>query len=176
VAAALSRRSARRSGRFRPARPRCLARTVAAAIAASAAPPVVVAHSFGCLAFVRAVLAHGARVPAALLVAPADPARFDLAEATLAAPLPLPSTLVASTDDPWLKFVKAGALATQWGSRFASVGARGHLNVQSGHGEWPAGLALLRDVAERAAAAGTIASPTRARQSAAISDLPRLGP
>ena len=122
------------------------------------------------------MLVHGARVPGALLVAPADPSRLGLGEATLAAPLPLVSTLVASTNDPWLKFVKAGALAMQWGSRLASIGACGHVNVQSGHGEWPAGLALLRDVAERVAAAGAPAGAARVRPDIAAPGLQRVCP
>jgi hypothetical protein len=40
----------------------------------------------------------------------------------------------------------------------------GHINAESGHGPWPAGMALLRDVAERAAAAGTL----RARNDAGV--------
>lgn len=130
------------------------AATVARAVEALPAPPVIVAHSFGCLATVRAVLAHGIPLAGALLVAPADPDKFGIARGLLAAPLPFPSTLVASTNDPWLKFVKAGALAAAWGSRLASAGRAGHVNADSGHGPWPAGLGLLRDLAERVAAAG----------------------
>lgn len=129
------------------------AATVARAVEAASEPPVIVAHSFGCLATVRAVLAHDVALAGALLVAPADPDEFGIAHGLLAAPLPFPSTLVASTNDPWLKFVKAGALAAEWGSRLASAGRAGHLNADSGHGPWPAGLGLLRDLAERVAAA-----------------------
>ncbi len=129
------------------------AATVARTVEASSAPPVIVAHSFGCLATVRAVLAHGVALAGALLVAPADPDKFGIAHGLFAAPLPFPSTLVASTNDPWLKFVKAGALAAEWGSRLASAGRAGHVNADSGHGPWPAGLGLLRDLAERVAAA-----------------------
>ncbi len=102
-------------------------------------------------------------VAGALLVAPADPAKFDLGDELFSRPLQFPSTLVASTNDPWLKFVTAGALAAQWGSDFVSAGPAGHINAETGHGHWPAGLALLRDLAERAAAAGTLrdAGPRR---------------
>ena len=126
--------------------------TVARAVEASRVPPVVVAHGFGCLATVRAVVAHGVALAGALLVAPADPDRFGIAHGLYAAPLPFPSTLVASTNDPWLKFVKAGALAAEWGSRFVSAGRAGHVDAESGHGPWPAGLGLMHDLAERAAA------------------------
>jgi hypothetical protein len=142
------------------------AETVARAVAAAPEPPIVVAHSFGCLATVRAVRHHGAAIAGALLVAPADPARFDIANEEVAGVLPAPATLVASTNDPWLKFVKAGALAAQWGCRFVSVGEAGHVNAESGFGDWPEGFALLRDVAERAAAAGTVHPRDRGAQHA----------
>jgi predicted alpha/beta hydrolase family esterase len=100
--------------------------------------------------------------------------QFGIADALLARELPLPTLVAASTDDPSLKFVRAGTLAVQWGSRLASVGASGHIDARSGHGEWPVGLALLRDVAERAAAAGTLAlGAGRAAQAAYAEERPR---
>ena len=132
------------------------AATIADAVRAAPEPPILVAHSFGCLATVRAAHALGDAIAGALLVAPADPARFAIADPYLAATLAFPSTVVASRSDPWLKFIKAGALAARWGSRFVDAGHAGHINVRSGHGAWPEGLDLLRAVAERAAAAGTL--------------------
>jgi predicted alpha/beta hydrolase family esterase len=125
---------------------------VRAAVDAAPAPPLLVAHSFGCLAVVHAAAQCGTRVAGAFLVAPTDPDRFGARELLPAHALPFPTTLVASTDDPWLKLVKAGALASQWGAALVVLRNAGHINVESGHGEWPAGYALLRDLAERAAA------------------------
>jgi predicted alpha/beta hydrolase family esterase len=138
------------------------AATVARAIDAAGAPPIIVAHSFGCLATVRAAFVHRRAIAGALLVAPADPDRFGVGRQLPSARLPFPSTLVGSTDDPWLKFVKAGALASRWGSRFEGYANVGHINADSGLGAWPAGFALLRDLAERAASAGTLAPTARA--------------
>ena len=158
------------------------AATVARTVEASSAPPVIVAHSFGCLATVRAVLAHGVALAGALLVAPADPDKFGIAHGLFAAPLPFPSTLVASTNDPWLKFVKAGALAAEWGSRLASAGRAGHVNADSGHGPWPAGLGLLRDLAERVSAAsarlasGTGNDPRSANGMPGATEVPAAAP
>ncbi|MFO1414132.1 MAG: alpha/beta hydrolase [Burkholderiales bacterium] len=132
------------------------AAAIAAAVEAAPAPPILVAHSFGCLATVRAAYTIGDAIAGVLFVAPADPARFGIEDPALAATLPFPSTLVASRNDPWLKFIKAGALAARWGSRFVDAGHAGHINADSGHGAWPEGQDLLRDVAERAAAAGTL--------------------
>ena len=120
-------------------------------------PALVVAHSFGCLATLRAAKSHGCTLAGALLAAPADPDRFGIDDLLPHAPLSFPVTLVASTDDPWLKLVKAGLLASRWGCRLECVGALGHINAESGLGEWSPGFALLRDLAERAAAAGTLA-------------------
>jgi len=130
--------------------------TIAHAVDACEAPPIVAAHSFGCLATLHAVLARGRLLAGVLLVAPADPERFAVAAQLPPRRLPFPSTLVASTNDPWIKFVKAGALAAAWGSRFVPCVDGGHINADSGHGPWYAGMALLRDVAERAASVGTV--------------------
>ncbi len=137
------------------------AERVAIAAQEQPAPPFVVAHSFGCLATVHAVARHGARLSGALLVAPADPARFGIDIAAVGHFLPFPSTLVASTNDPWLKLTKAGALAVKWGSRLLTLEGAGHINVDSGHGRWPEGLHVLRDLAERAASTGSTRAPRR---------------
>jgi len=135
--------------------------TIADAVDACDAPPIVAAHSFGCLATLHAVLRRGRMLAGLLLVAPADPERFAVASRLPPHRLPFPSTLVASTNDPWMKFVKAGALAAAWGSRFVGCVDGGHINADSRLGAWPRGMALLRDVAERAAAVGTVRARPR---------------
>ena len=124
---------------------------VATAIDGCAAPPLVVAHSFGALATVRATFLFERRIAGAMLVAPADPDLFGVLVRLPATPLPYPTLLVASSDDPWLKFTKAGALATRWGSRFVAIGPAGHVNVASGHGACPEGHRLLREFAAHVA-------------------------
>jgi predicted alpha/beta hydrolase family esterase len=106
-------------------------------------PVIVVAHSFGCLAAVRAMQQLPRRIAAALLVAPADPARFGIADARLDAPLQGPSLLVASRNDPWQPLERARRWGDRWGSVIASLGEAGHINVESGHTEWPEGLMML---------------------------------
>jgi predicted alpha/beta hydrolase family esterase len=51
---------------------------------------------------------------------------------------------VASENDPYgtLQFAKQTARA--WKSRLVNAGHAGHINVDSGHGPWPAGAQLLR--------------------------------
>ena len=118
-------------------------------IATCAEPPVLVAHSLGCIA-----VAHWAReatraVRASLLVAPCDVEKQGVPEVLRAfAPMPFarlefPTTVVASTNDPYLDFGRAGELAEAWGARFHVVEEGGHLNPASGYGSWSAGEALL---------------------------------
>jgi uncharacterized protein len=57
--------------------------------------------------------------------------------------LPFPSILAASEDDPYLPIELASRLARAWGSEFADLGRQGHVNVASGHGDWPEGECLL---------------------------------
>ncbi len=64
--------------------------------------------------------------------------------------LPFPSTVVASSNDPYVSLERARYFAQCWGSQFVDLGAAGHINTASGLGDWPAGVALLRDVASRA--------------------------
>ena len=40
-------------------------------------------------------------------------------------------------------------LAAAWGSEIVSLGAAGHVNADSGLGDWPEGIALLQALATR---------------------------
>ena len=55
-------------------------------------------------------------------------------------PLPFPSVLVASRNDPFCTPQRAADLAEAWGSEFVDAGDAGHIDVASGHGPWPEGL------------------------------------
>jgi predicted alpha/beta hydrolase family esterase len=131
------------------------------AIRAAQAPVILAAHSLGCLAVAWwAELTrqpYGWPVAGALLVAPADVDRAD-AQAELAAfgptpktPLPFPSIVVASSDDPWIAIERAHSLAVVWGSHFVDAGPQGHLNAASGIGWWSEGQELLDRVIGAAA-------------------------
>lgn len=105
---------------------------------------VAVAHSFGCLALAHhlASTSHRGRGPsqgieAALLVAPADPVKFDLAHRLPQGGLGLPATLIGSENDPWMPLSRAQEWAHRWGARFQNLGAAGHINTESGYGPWP---------------------------------------
>lgn len=110
---------------------------------------VVVAHSLGCITTVHLPAPAAAQIQGALLVAPADPERRGvLADFSPVPyqPLPYRSVLVASSHDPYCPIRLAGAYARAWGSEFVRVPNAGHLNAESGHGEWPLGLALLQSL------------------------------
>ncbi|MBP6893359.1 putative alpha/beta hydrolase family esterase [Pseudacidovorax sp. 1753] len=120
-------------------------------ILAAPGPVVLAAHSLGCIltAAWAAHSRHTARVRGALLVAPGDVERESLRHQIpgwapiVRQALPFPAVLVGATDDPYCDADKARELARHWGARFVDAGARGHLNADSGLGDWPEGRALL---------------------------------
>ncbi|MBC2666048.1 alpha/beta hydrolase [Novosphingobium flavum] len=117
-------------------------------------PVVLVAHSLGCLAvawwaeYERPGPGH--MVTGALLVAPPDVDRPGLDPRVArfgAAPrreLPFEAWLVASSNDPWCARTSAVELARDWGCRFVDAGAVGHINADSGLGDWAFGKRLLQ--------------------------------
>lgn len=121
------------------------------------APVVLVAHSLGCIlaAWWAAHSFNAQRVQAALLVAPGDVERPNLAEqlpgwAPIARQaLPFPALLVGSQDDPYCSLQRAQGFANDWGARFVDCGERGHINADSGLGDWAEGHALLRSLLAR---------------------------
>lgn len=112
-------------------------------------PVVIVAHSLGCIATSHMAPEAAARVVGALLVAPADPERravlSDFAPVPYAT-LPYRSIVVASTNDPYCPIRLAGAYARAWGSEFVRMQNAGHINIDSGHGEFPLGWALMQSL------------------------------
>lgn len=101
-------------------------------------PWIAAAHSFGCLALVH----HLARQPdtpihAALLVAPAEPDRFGLADSLPQTRLPVMSTVVARQTDRWMSAASAQRWAHRWGSHWINLGDAGHFNSEAGFGPLP---------------------------------------
>jgi hypothetical protein len=117
-------------------------------------PVLLAAHSLGCqlVAAWAEHSAHSHRVAAALLVAPPDTARPDMPPQLSSwrripsTPLPFPARVLYSDDDPFCAPARAQAMAADWGAQAQSVGALGHINADSGLGDWPEGRALLRSL------------------------------
>ena len=120
-------------------------------ILAAPGPVVVAAHSLGCIATTHVSPEVAQRIQGALLVAPADPERRAVLNDFAPVPyarLPYRSVLVASSNDPFCPIRLAGAYARAWGSEFVRLQQAGHINVESGFGEWPLGLALLHSLTD----------------------------
>lgn len=129
---------------------------------------ILVAHSFGCLTAARWASRYAsARVQAALLVAPANPARFQIAPELLDGRLPFPATVVTSRNDPWFDSPEASRLAQRWGASTWDAGHAGHVNVASGHGPWPLAEALLEALQASATEAWPPRSTLRSRPTSA---------
>lgn len=111
-----------------------------------------VAHSLGChlLASWAALSPNVKHVAGALLVAPPDTARADFPPQMHSWRKPVLNkvsfltTLVASSDDPFSSLSASEMLAQHWGANLINIGARGHINAESGLGDWPVGRALLQ--------------------------------
>ncbi|MBK6293280.1 MAG: alpha/beta hydrolase [Rhodoferax sp.] len=117
------------------------------------APALLAAHSLGCLlaAAWAACSRHTHLVQGALLVAPPDAEREDVRQMLPSwAPvpmrrLPFKTAVIASTDDPFCGLERARSFAMAWGADFIDAGPRGHLNAESGLGDWSQGhQAFLR--------------------------------
>jgi len=115
-------------------------------------PAVLVAHSLGCqlVAAWAAHTQHPGLVRAALLVAPPDAERSDMPpqlaswRPIVRRALPFPTVVLYSEDDPYCAAERAIDLAADWGARAYGVGAAGHINGESGLGDWPQGRSFLQ--------------------------------
>lgn len=120
-------------------------------------PVVILAHSLGVIATVHAAAGIAdTKVRGAFLVAPPDielhpdvPPETEPFRPIPRAPLPFPSMLVASSNDPYCSVDRAAEFASCWGSDFHLAGEAGHLNAESGHGPWPEGLVMFTRLMQR---------------------------
>jgi uncharacterized protein len=141
------------------------------AVARRRQPVFLIAHSLGCLAVAwwaaQAATDRLHKVRGALLVAPPDVDRPDahpLVRPFAPAPrrpLPFPALLVASRTDRYGRFTTLSALARDWACELVDAGDAGHINAESGHGDWPEGIALLERLRLKAAPSAPGPHPAR---------------
>ncbi len=126
---------------------------IATAFAGEPEPVLVAAHSLGCHAFAYWFASASAltrdRVAGALLVAPPDLSRLRRDQGVAGfADSPaftshIPMIVVASDNDPYAQSSHVWRLSRQWDARFVNAGPFGHINADSGIGDWPYGQYLL---------------------------------
>lgn len=132
------------------------------AIGAIDGPVVIVAHSGGCImvAHWAQQSAHLAKVRGALLATPPDfetpmPDGYPTLAVLDSAgwlpvprtPLPFPSWVALSQNDPLGSVERVSELAQDWNSTVIDLGEVGHLNPASGFGPWPQVHGLIARVA-----------------------------
>ncbi|MCV0397102.1 MAG: alpha/beta hydrolase [Rhizobiaceae bacterium] len=121
-------------------------RRVAEEVNAAERPVVLVAHSLGIPSIVHAMRDFQRPIAGAFFVAPPDVANPTIRPKHLMTfgpyprePLPFPSVVIASRNDPFCAFEVAEDIAGAWGSLLVDAGNAGHINAESGHGPWPEG-------------------------------------
>lgn len=113
---------------------------------------ILVGHSSGAIAISHWAKKFGTPIAGAMLVGPSDVERADFPyQITGFKPIALdrfsfPSIVVASSNDPYVTLERATYFASRWGSKLVNVGPAGHINTASGHGPWPEGIELLREL------------------------------
>jgi predicted alpha/beta hydrolase family esterase len=122
-------------------------------------PVVLVAHSGGTIMVAHWAQRHRRPIHGALLATPPDferpmPEGYPTPDAleragwlpVPRAPLPFPSIVAASRNDPLGRYERVAELARAWGSRLVDLGEVGHLNPASGYGEWPGAVEFIREL------------------------------
>jgi len=126
-------------------------RAIVERVNAAQKPVILIAHSLGVAAAAHAAAQfETGKVKGAFLVAPpseewlrAHDMDFGAFETHPRDPLPFPSLLVGSRNDPHASYAAVEDLAFAWGAAMLDAGEAGHINTESGHGPWPEGLMSL---------------------------------
>jgi predicted alpha/beta hydrolase family esterase len=128
--------------------------TLENAVADASGPVLLAAHSLGCVLVAAWAAQRGLthKVRGALLVAPGDVEQADIAAglpgwgAVPMQALPFAAHLIISSNDPYCSLARAQAMGMAWGVRVTLLGAVGHINSDSGLGDWPQGRQWLDEL------------------------------
>lgn len=112
-------------------------------LANCAKPAVLIGHSLGAVAACALPEGFHANVAGLFIVAPPEPSMFHAEDVVPTVPLYAPAVVIASHDDPVMSFQRASWFAERWGARLVDLGESGHINAESGFGQWRGGLELL---------------------------------
>lgn len=113
-------------------------------------PIIFIGHSLGGLTIVewaqRFQTNDEKKIAGAFMVAVPDPLQSNVPPDVRGyskyplTPLPFPSKMIASTNDPYCNVRRSEFFAKNWGSELEFIGAKGHINSSTGFGEWNEGL------------------------------------
>ena len=118
---------------------------------------ILVGHSLGSVTIAHWASHYGRRIVGALMVAPSDAEAATFPEGTIGfssiptCRLPFPSTVIASTDDPYISLERVTSLSEAWGSNLIVLGAYGHISISDGFGPWPDGIQYITELQAAAA-------------------------
>ncbi|MFM2486353.1 RBBP9/YdeN family alpha/beta hydrolase [Celerinatantimonas yamalensis] len=105
---------------------------------------ILIGHSFGALASLCYSFEYPEQIAMVVVVAPANPAKFEVDDALHMTPL-VPVLMFASHNDVLMDWDNAEKWAHIWQAHRVDMGDAGHINAESGFGKWPWGLNYIRD-------------------------------
>lgn len=112
-------------------------------------PVILIGHSYGALASWCQARSQVSNIAGVVMVAPAEPSYFELEDVVTTSKLSIPGMVFASHNDPLMSFERAVFWADSWGCELIDVGDAGHINSESGFGEWEYGLEKVSHFVER---------------------------
>jgi len=113
---------------------------------------VLIGHSLACCTIAHWAQQYNRKIKGALLVGPSDVDAATYPPGTTGfMPMPLqglpfPSTVIASSNDEYVRLERAIFFAARWGSHFVDAGPLGHINSGSNLGNWPMGFECLQSL------------------------------
>ncbi|MDP8985060.1 MAG: alpha/beta fold hydrolase [Pseudomonadota bacterium] len=123
--------------------------TLDQAVEQAAAPPILVAHSLGCLTVAHWAARSDRPCFAVLLVAVPNPGGPDFPRVAIGFGTVPPAlrehrvTVVSSDDDPYATTAYTEEQVALWGAEHVRLSQGGHINALSGLGDWPDGWAIV---------------------------------